>query len=168
MKILTVFPLALLLVSCAGYQLGNSKPASLRRVHAIAVPMFRNSTLHPRAEVLATSAVANAFVQDGTYRIGTSDHADAVLEGDLTRISYSTIRGTRYDTLLPEELGNTVTLQWTLRDAHDPTKILASGSSKGESQLFVASNLQSARNNALPEALERAGEALVSRLANGY
>ncbi len=168
MKILTLFPLALLLISCAGYQLGNTKPASLSRVHTIAVPMFRNSTLHPRAEALATSAVANAFVQDGTYRIGTSDHADAVLEGDLTRISYSTIRGTRYDTLLPEELGNTVTLQWTLRDAHDPTQILASGSSKGESQLFVSSNLQSARNNALPEALERAGEALVSCLANGY
>ena len=28
--------------------------------------------------------------------------------------------------------------------------------------------LQTARNNALPEALERAGEALVSRIANGY
>ena len=168
MKILALLTPALLLISCAGYQLGNTKPASLSRVRTIAVPMFRNATLHPRAEALATSAVANAFVQDGTYRIGTSDHADAVLVGELTSITYATIRGTRYDTLLPEELGNTVTIKWTLRDAHDPTKILASGSSKGESQLFVASNLQSARNNALPEALERAGEALVSRLANGY
>lgn len=168
MKILALLTPALLLVSCAGYQLGNTKPASLSRVHTIAVPMFRNSTLHPRAEALATSAVANAFIQDGTYRIGTSDHADAILEGELTRITYSTIRGTRFDTLLPEELSNAVALNWTLRDAHDPTKILASGSSKGESQLFVGSNLQSARNNALPEALEHAGEALVSRLANGY
>lgn len=168
MKILTLFTPALFLVSCAGYRLGNAKPASLSRVHTVAVPMFRNSTLHPRAEALATSAVADAFVRDGTYRIGKLDQADAILEGDLTAITYSTIRGTRYDTLLPEELGNAVTLKWTLRDAHDPTKILASGSSKGESQLFVSSNLQSARNNALPEALERAGEALVSRLANGY
>ena len=168
MKILALFTPALLLVSCAGYRLGNTKPASLSRVRTVAVSMFRNATLHPRAEALATSAVANAFIQDGTYRLGAADHADAVLDGELTSITYSTIRGTRYDTLLPEELGNSVALNWTLRDAHDPTKVLASGSSKGRSQLFVGSNLQSARNNALPEALERAGEALVSRLANGY
>jgi hypothetical protein len=157
-----------LLASCAGYHLGNSKPASLARVNSIAVPMFSNATLHPRAEALATSAVANAFVQDGTYRLAKSDHADAVLEGKLSGIEYSTIRGTRLDTLLPEELENTVHLSWTLHDARDPTKILASGKSSGSSQLFVSSNLQTARNNALPEALERAGEALVSRLADGY
>lgn len=168
MKFLILLTPALFLVSCAGYHLGNTKPASLSGVRTIAVSMFRNSTLHPRAEALATSAVADAFIQDGTYRIGKSDHADAILEGDLAAISYSTIRGTRFDTLLPEELGNEVTLKWTLRDARDPTKVLASGSSKGESQLSAGSNLQSARNSALPEALERAGEALVSRLANGY
>lgn len=168
MKILVLLAPVFFLASCAGYQLGGTKPAVMARVKTIAVPMFSNSTLHPRAEAIATSAVANAFVQDGTYRIGKSDHADAVLEGTLSSIEYSTIRGTRFDTLLPEELENTVTLKWELRDARDPTKIIASGSSKGSSQLFVSSNLQTARNNALPEALERAGEALVSRLANGY
>ncbi len=168
MKFLTLLAVALTLVSCGGYQLGGIKPASLKRISTIAVPMFRNSTLHPRAEVLATSAVADAFVQDGTYRIGSSDRADAVLEGNLKSIKYSAIRGTRLDTLLPEELANTVTIEWTLRDARDPTKVLASGKSSGTSQLFVSSNLQTARNNALPEALEHAGEALVSRLASGY
>lgn len=168
MKFFTLLAPALLLVSCAGYQLGGTKPASLARVQTIAVSMFLNSTPHPRAEALATSAVANAFVQDGTYRIGGPDQADAVLEGNLSGIKYSTIRGTRLDTLLPEELTNTVTIAWKLRDAKDPTKVLASGSSSGTSQLFASSNLQTARNNALPEALERAGEALVSRLSNGY
>ena len=164
---LTLAPV-LLLASCAGYQLGATKPASLEQVKTVAVPMFSNATLHPRAEAIATSAVANAFVQDGTYRIAGRDRADAVLEGKLSEIDYKAIRGTRLDTLLPEELANTVTLEWKLLDARDPTKVLASGKSSGTSQLFVSSNLQTARNNALPEALERAGEALVSRLANGY
>lgn len=159
---------AVLLPSCAGYHLGTRKPASLAKVNTIAVPMFKNGTLHPRAETIATSAVANAFVQDGTYRVGSVDKADAVLEGTLRSIDYKAIRGTRLDTLLPEELSNTVTLQWTLRDGKDPTKVLASGSSQGTSQLFVSGNLQTARNNALPEALERAGDELVSRLADGY
>ncbi len=168
MKFFALFAPLLLVVSCAGYQLGVSKPASLARVKTIAVPMFSNSTLHPRAEALATSAVANAFVQDGTYRLAKSENADAVLQGELRSINYATIRGTRLDTLLPEELTNTVTIVWTLNDAKDLTKVLASGSSTGSSQLFASSDLQTARNNALPEALERAGEALVSRLANGY
>jgi hypothetical protein len=156
------------LAGCAGYRIGGVKPASLAAVHTIAVPMFANSTQHPRAEALATSAVTHAFVQDGTYRIQTTDKADAILEGSLTQINYRQIRGTRTDTLFPEELANTVTLEWKLRDARDPTRILASGQSSGTSQLFVSSNLQTARNNALPEALERAGDNLVSRLATGY
>jgi len=158
----------LCLVSCTGYQLGGVKPASLAQVKSIAVPMFANATLHPRAEALATSAVAHAFVQDGTYRIATRDQADAVLEGELSSIQYAAIRGTRLNTQRPEELSNIVTLHWSLRDAKNPTKILASGRCTGTSKLYVAQNLQTARNNALPDALERAGEALVSRLANGY
>ena len=168
MKTLILLAPVLFLASCAGYQLGGVKPASLAQVKTIAVPMFTNTTLHPRAEALATSAVANAIIQDGTYRISKTDDADAVLEGNLLEIKYSAIRGTRLDTLLPEELTNRVTLGWTLRDARNPAKVLAAGTSTGSSQLFVSSNLQTARNNALPEALERAGEALVSRIANGY
>ena len=168
MKFFSLFAVSVLFASCAGYQLGGTKPASLTQVRNITVPMFGNSTLHPRAEVFATSAVANALVQDGTYQISNLDQADAVLEGTLRSIDYSTIRGTRLDTELPEELANRVSLDWTLRDARNPLKILASGNSFGRSQLFVSSNLQTARNNALPEALERAAEALVSQLANGY
>lgn len=158
----------LCLVSCAGYQLGGVKPASLAKVRNINVPMFANYTQHPRAEALATSAVANAIVLDGTYKLARLDQADAVLDGTIREIKYSAIRGRRLDTLRPEELANTVTISWVLKDARDPTKVLASGSSTGSSQLFASSNLQTARNNALPEALQRAGESLVSRISNGY
>lgn len=168
MKPLLLLANILLVASCAGYRLGNDKPTAMAQVNSISVPMFDNATLHPRAEVLATSAVANAFIQDGSYKLAKSDQADAVLEGTLERIEYATLRGTRFDTLRPAELTNTVRLKWRLRNARDPTKIIASGQSSGSSQLFVSSNLQTARNNALPEALERAAEALVSRLANGY
>lgn len=167
MKFLALTAPVFALVSCAGYQLGGVKPASLAQVHRIAVPMFANDTLHPRAEALATSAVTDAFVKDGTYKIGTVSDADAILEGRLKRIEYAALRSARLDTLLPEELNNRVEISWILRDAKDPTKVLASGSSRGESQFFVDSNLQTARNNALPDALERASESLVSRLANG-
>lgn len=169
MRLILLFALpSLFLTSCAGYRLGGVKPASLAGVKTISVPMFGNETQHPRAEALATSAVASALSQDGTYKLTSSDKADAILEGTLKKIEYTSIRGSRLDSLLPEELHNRVEISWVLKDAKDPTKTLASGDSVGSSQLFVDSNLQTARNNALPDALERAGETLVSSLANGY
>ena len=154
--------------SCAGYQLGGAKPAILRDIHNVSVPMFYNDTLHPRAEALATSAATEAIVMDGTYRITSLDKADAVLEGHVHEVQYTPLRSTRLDTLRPEELQNTVILNWKLLDARDRTKVLASGSSSGTSRFFVDSNLQTSRNNALPDALQRASEAMVSRLSNGF
>lgn len=168
MKYLSAIVVLFGMVSCSGYRLGGVQPKSLSHVRNITVTMFHNDTQHPRAEALATSAVATSVVRDGTYKITTQDRADAVLEGTLSSITYSTIRGTRRDTMRPEELENTVVLTWRLRDAKNPTKVLASGSSSGRSQLFVSSNLQTARNNALPEACMRAAEAMVSRIATGY
>jgi hypothetical protein len=91
-----------------------------------------------------------------------------VLEGKLKSIKYSTLRSSRLDSLLAEELTNEVRIEWVLRDARDPTKILASGSSVGRSSFFVDSNLQTARRNALPDAFGRASQNLVSRLSSGY
>jgi hypothetical protein len=154
--------------SCAGYRLGVNKPPALTKVKKIHVPMFSNQSFHPRAEALATSAVVNAFTTDGTYRITSLDEADAVLEGRVASIQYSQLVGNRLDTALPEQLRNSVTLGWELKDSRDRGKVLMAGSSVGTSQLFVTSNLQTSRNNALPEAVERAGETMVSQLSNSY
>jgi len=160
--------IALSMASCAGYQLGGTKPPSLAGVKTVAVPMFANGTQEPRAEALATTAVTDALIRDGTYRLADRDGADAVLEGKLTAIRYSTLRSSRIDSLLAEELTNEVVIAWTLRDAKDPAKILATGSSVGHSSFFADSNLQTARRNALPDAFARAGGNIVSRLSSGY
>jgi Lipopolysaccharide-assembly len=168
MRLLSLILCGFAAVSCAGYRLGGTKPASLKQVKSIAVPMFRNATQHPRAEALATSAAINAIVQDGTYRIATADKADAILEGELISIRYGAISNGRFDTLLPEELSNQVVLNWKLRDARNPLKTLTTGAASGTSQLFTGGNLQTAKNNALPEALEIAGESIASQLSNGF
>ena len=168
MRFALLLLITLSMVSCAGYKLGGAKPSSLADVKTIAVPMFSNGTQEPRAEALATTAVTDALVLDGTYRLAGRDSADAVLEGSLASIRYSTLRSSIIDSLLAEELTNEVSISWTLRDAKDPTKILASGNSDGHSSFFADSNLQTARRNALPDALGRAGRNLVSRLSVGF
>ena len=160
--------LSVILSSCAGYQLGGSKPPSLAAVNRISVSMLENGTLHPRAEAIATSAVTAALVQNGTYRLSELDRADAILEGEVASIVYSPLRGSRRDALTSEELTNTVRINWRLKDARDPTRLLASGSSMGQSSFFADSNLQTARQNALPDAFDRAAQNLILRLASGY
>ena len=168
MKSLAPTICAALLSSCAGYHLGAHQPAPLAAVKSIAVPMAANETLHPRAEILATSELANAITTDGTYRLAAATHADAVLVATVKEIRYEAIRSRRLDTLRPEELSNTVTIEWQLRDGRDPKLILISGTSQGSSQLFADTDLQTARNNALPDALSRASINVVSTLANGF
>jgi hypothetical protein len=168
MKFQILVLLSAALSSCAGYQLGGSKPPSLASVQRISVSMLENGTLHPRAEAIATSAVTAALVQNGTYHLSELDRADAVLEGEIVAIDYSALRGSRIDALTAEELTNTVQIRWRLKDAHDPTKLLASGTSTGQSSFFVDSNLQTARQNALPDAFERAAQNLILRLSSGY
>ena len=165
--IFTTF-LGLALVSCAGYRLGGAKPPSLSATESISVSMFESGVPHPRAESIATSAVADALVRDGTYRLADSRTADGILEGKVASIDYGTLRTSRLDSRLAEELTNTVRLEWVLKDAKNTTRILASGSSDGRSSFFVDSNLQTARQNALPDAFERAATSVVSRLASGY
>lgn len=168
MKLLPLAIFSVLLGSCAGYHVGPVKPKALATVRTIAIPMMANETLHPRAEVLTTSAVASALTADGTYRLSDVGSADAVLEGRITAIRNAAIRARRYDTMSPEELSTTLHIEWQLKDSRDGGRVLASGTSSGTSQVFVDDDLQTARNNAIPDAAERAGVALVSQLANGF
>lgn len=168
MKFFVLLAPVLLLASCAGYHLGETKPPVMKGVKTIDVRMFANETFLPRANAVVTSAVAAALVQDGTYRIASSEKADAILEGRISSIKYMPIRGQRFNTLRPEQLINTVTLNWKVVDAKNPKKLIFSGVSTGASDFFATSNLQTDRNNALADAAQRAGVALVSTLANGF
>lgn len=156
------------LASCAGYRWGGTKPPSLVGVKKIAVPMMKNQTQFPRAEAVATSSLVDEMLLDGTYRVVSVDDADAVLYAQVDKISYGMIRSSRYDTLVPDELQMTVVISWRLVDGKDPTKELAVGGQAGMSRFFTDANLQTARNNALPDAVKRASVGIVSRLANGY
>ena len=156
------------LVSCAGYRMEGTKPQALAHVKNIRVPMFENKTLIPRGEALATNSVIDAIASDGTYRISDVSTADAVLHGTVESITYNQVRATRLDTLRSEELENTITFRWELRDAKNPIKVLASGKAVGTSRFAIDANWQTARTSALPDAMQRAAKQVVGRLTDDY
>ena len=159
---------ALGLHACEGYRLGGSKPAHLAAVREVHVAIVRNQTQVPRAAAHATNSIIDALTRDGTYRLATMERAEARLEAVLQTIDYRQARSTRTDTLRSEELEMTVTFRWTLLDAENPSRVLERGESKGTTRFFVDPNLQTARQTALIDALKRASESLVARLADGF
>lgn len=157
-----------LLSSCAGYRLGGDKPDHLADVHTIYVPLAKSRALFPRSEALTTNSVVDAITQDGTYLVGTASNSDATLLITLEEINYRQSRSDPRDTLRSEELTLEVEISWELIDPLRPGVPLEKGKNSGRTRLFVDDNLQTARANALPDALQRASQAIVSRIADGF
>jgi hypothetical protein len=168
MRLLLLATLPLLLASCAGYQQGGNKPAALAHISSIHVAMVRNDTQILRAAAHATNAIADAILLDGTYRLGSGSNADARLDATLREISYRQVRSSRFDSQRSEELEMSVVYEWSLVEADNPLHILQRGRSIGNTTFFVDPNLQTARQTALPDALKRAAESMIARLADGF
>lgn len=160
--------LSLLSVSCTGYQLGGSKPAHLNHIQSIHVPLFKNDTLFVRAESLATNSMIDSLTRDGTYKISSSGSADAVLLGRIQDIKYSQVSSTRTDSLSSEELGLRVLIDWSLVDNTNRSQTIARGKGWGDTTFFARGNLNTARTNALPDALQRACDSITARIADGF
>jgi hypothetical protein len=157
-----------LLSSCSGYRLGGEKPKHLAAVNSLYLPLAKTRALFPRSEALTTNVVVDAITRDGTYKIGTASNSDATLLITLEEIIYRQTSSDRRDTLRSEELTLEVKISWQLVDPKRPGKPLEEGSNRGRTRLFVDDNLQTARANALPDALKRAAQAIVSRIADGF
>jgi len=164
--LLTIFCLGLL-SSCADYRWGGNKPSHLEEIQAIYIPLAKSRVIFPRVEALATHSVVDAFTVDGTYRIGSSNNADATLLLTIEQLTYRQARSSREDVLRSEELRLEVTVSYQLINPSQPGIVLESGKGRGQTRLFVDDNLQTARASALHDALQRAATSIVARLADG-
>ena len=155
------------LASCAGYQFGGNKPEHLRGTESISIPIAKSRVIFPRVEALTTNSMVDALVSDGTYRLTKNRMADATLLITLEAIDYQQVRSSTIDVLRSEELQLRVTVSYKLADNKRPGIVLEAGRERGDSRLFVDDNLQTARMNALPDALQRATQSIIARLADG-
>jgi hypothetical protein len=167
-KLLGAALLFLSLGGCAGYHLGPIQPYYLRSVHSIAVPTFENKTLAPRIAVLVTDSVIKQFQQDGTYRIASDEQADAILKGDITRISRAPARSLRGNVLATTEFNLALRVRYTLV-ARRGGKVLASPTEvTGTTSFFVGPDITSDERQAFPLAAEALAIRLVSQLSEGW
>lgn len=170
----------LCLNGCLGYHIGPVKPYYLKDVHSIAVPTFKNDTLIPRIESLVTGTVIKQFQQDGTFQIANEKYADAIVKGEITRISRSPARSVRGNVLATTEFNLTMRVHYRLV-GKDDKPLGPAGDAVGTTSFFVSgANSEGGVNNnqigdvtaderqALPLAAEELATRLVSQLSEGW
>ena len=157
----------LCLTACFGYHIGPVKPYYLRDVHAIAIPTFENTTFIPRIEVLVTDTVIKQFQQDGTFQIASNENADAILKGEISRITRSPARSVRGNVLATSEFNLVVRLKYKLV-GHDGKPIGPPGEVSGTTSFFVGTDVITDERQALPLATEELATRLVSQLSEGW
>jgi hypothetical protein len=155
------------LSGCLGYHIGPIKPSYLRDVHTIAVPTFKNQTLLPRIEVLVTGTVIKQFQQDGTFKIVANHDADAILQGEIFRISRSPARSVRGNVLATTEFNLTMVVRYTLV-GRDGKALASPGEAIGTTSFFVGSDVTTDERQALPLASEELATHLVTQLSEGW
>ncbi|MBA3544711.1 MAG: LptE family protein [Chthoniobacterales bacterium] len=162
---------ALILLSlggCAGYHIGPVQPYYLRGVHSIAVPTFENKTLVPRIAVLVTDTVIKQFQQDGTYRVAGGDQADAILKGEITRISRAPARSVRGNVLATTEFNLALRVRYSLVSRVGGKVLAPPIEVAGTTSFFVGPDITSDERQALPLAAEELAVQLVSQLSEGW
>lgn len=162
-------PFCLLLIgvlSGCGYQWGSQKPPVLTSVHSLYVPLALNDTLNPLAASLLTNSMVDALSMNGTYRVNEEALSDARLELSLKKISNAQVASSRLNTLRPEEIVLYVDIDWKLIDRRSG-ELLKKGRSRGHSNFFARGNFVMSEENALPDALERASQKIVTALSYG-
>ena len=164
--LLLALPALTLLSSCAGYQLGASKPRQMANVTKLAVPTFKNDTLEPRLEVLVTNALIKKLQMDGAYQIVPREEADAVLHATIKDIERSQFRSVRSNTLRSSEILNRLIVDYKVED-NSGAQILK-GSERAYSNIVLDPNVQLSERQALADAAERLGSALASRISEGW
>ena len=167
MKALLAAVFCLALSGCLGYHVGPVKPYYLRDVHTIAVPTFKNGTLVPRIEVLATDTVIKQLQQDGTFQIVGGDKADATLNGEVFRILRIPARSVRGNVLATSEFALSLTLKYSLTGPNGQP-LAPPGEAVGSTSFFVTSDVTTDERQALPLATEDLATRLVTQLSEGW
>ena len=69
----------------------------------MAVPIFKNASITPDIQAVATTTVIKQIQQDGTYEVTGVDQADAVVVGTITSVTRTKSRSLQGNVLASAE-----------------------------------------------------------------
>ena len=155
------------LTGCAGYALGPVPPTYMKGIHRVAVPIFKNTTIAPDVEALATTAVIKQIQQDGTYEVTGVDQADAVVVGTIAAVYRTKARSLQGNVLASSEFNLRVTIDFRVEKA-GTGEIVGQRNVDGVTSFFVGNDIASQERQAIPLAVEDAAVQFTGYLSEGW
>jgi len=152
---------------CLGYTLGPTPPTYMKGIRRIAVPIFKNNTITPDVEALATTAVIKQIQQDGTYEVTGVDRADAVVVGTIASVHRTRSRTLQGNVLASAEFILRVTIDFRVEKA-GTADVVGQRSFEGATSFFVGNDTASQERQAIPLAVEDAAVQFTSYLSEGW
>jgi len=152
---------------CAGYTLGPVPPTYMKGIRTVAVPVFKNSTISPDIEALATTAVIRQIQQDGTYQVTGADRADALVLGTIAAVHRTRARTLQGNVLASSEFNLRVTISFRV-EKPATGELLSQKDVEGVTSFFVGNDTASQERQAIPLAVEDAAVQFTSFLSEGW
>ena len=139
----------------------------MKGVRRIAVPIFKNATITPDVEALATTTVIKQIQQDGTYEITGVDQADAVVAGTIDSVERTKARSLQGNVLASSEFNLRVTINFRI-ERPNTSQLMAERSIEGDTSFFVGNDIFTQEREAMPLAIQDAALQFVSFLSEGW
>jgi hypothetical protein len=155
----------LLSSGCAGYRLGPTN-GEVAGAKSIQVNLFRNDTFEPRLTEAVGTALRRILQQDGTYRLGTRDDADIVVNGVIVRYRRSGISFQPQDIITPRDFQVSMVAKITATE-RSTGRVVLDKEVRGRTTIRVGPDMTSAERQAVPLLAEDLARNVTSLLVDG-
>jgi hypothetical protein len=139
----------------------------MKGVHRVAVPIFKNTTVAPDIQTMATTTVIKQIQQDGTYEITGADQADAIVVATILSVERTKARSLQGNVLASAEFNLRVTIDFRI-ERPNTAQLMAQRNIEGDTSFFVGNDTAVQENEAIPLAVQDAAIQFVSFLSEGW
>jgi hypothetical protein len=139
----------------------------MKGVHRVAVPIFRNTTVAPDIQTMATTTVIKQIQQDGTYEVTGADQADAIVVGTIVSVERTKARSLQGNVLASSEFNLRITIDFRI-ERPNTSQLMAQRNIEGDTSFFVGNDTAVQENEAIPLAVQDAAVQFVSFLSEGW
>jgi hypothetical protein len=155
------------LTGCAGYTLGPTPPTYMKGITRVAVPIFKNNTITPDIQALATTTVIKQIQEDGTYEVTGVDRCDALVVGTIISVERTKARSLQGNVLASAEFNLRVTIDYRI-ERPNTAQLLAQRNIEGDTTFFVGNDVATQEREAIPLAVQDSAVQFVSFLSEGW
>ncbi len=155
------------LTGCAGYTLGPTPPTYMKGITRVAVPIFKNNTITPDIQALATTTVIKQIQEDGTYEVTGVDRCDALVVGTIVSVERTKARSLQGNVQASAEFNLRVTIEYRI-ERPNTAQLLAQRNIEGDTTFFVGNDVATQEREAIPLAVQDSAVQFVSFLSEGW